>query len=97
MDSFGIGLRIRKKTNVITGEERYNYTLKKDIAHRMVGASRYTGVPRLRQTSQDFEDKCRADITNVSASQFIGMRPSYRALIDALDSLGSVDLSKICP
>ena len=68
-----------------------------DIAHRMVGASRYTGVPRLRQTSQDFEDKCRADITNVSASQFIGMRPSYRALIDALDSLGSVDLSKICP
>ena len=31
LDSFGIGLRIRKKTNVITGEERYNYTLKKDV------------------------------------------------------------------
>lgn len=64
-----------------------------DIAHRMVGASRYTGVPRLRQTSEDFEHKCRADIGNLSASQFIAMRPSYRALIDALDSLGDIDLS----
>lgn len=63
-----------------------------DITHRMVGASRYTGVPRLRQTSQDFENRCRADIGNSSASQFISMRPSYRALIDALDSLGGINL-----
>lgn len=64
-----------------------------DVAHRMVGASRYTGVPRLRRVSEDFENKCRADITNTSAGQFIAMRPSYRALIDALDDLGNIDLT----
>lgn len=31
LDSVGIGLRIRKKINAITGEVKYNYTLKKDI------------------------------------------------------------------
>ncbi|WII95404.1 ATP-binding protein [Moraxella haemolytica] len=63
-----------------------------DLTHRMVGASRYTGVPRLRQAAQDFESRCRADITEVGASHFVSMRPSYRALIDALDDLGTVDL-----
>lgn len=62
------------------------------LAHRMVGASRYTGVPRLRQMAEHFEINCRADIHAVNASQFVGMRPSYRALIDALDSLGAIDL-----
>ena len=66
-----------------------------DISHRMVGAARYTGVPRLRATSEAFEQQCRADITAVSASQFIAMRPAYRALIDALDALQSIDLGSI--
>lgn len=62
------------------------------LAHRMVGASRYTGVPRLRQMAEIFETNCRADIHAVNASHFVSMRPSYRALIDALDSLGAIDL-----
>lgn len=66
-----------------------------DISHHMVGAARYAGVPRLRMTSEAFEHQCRADIDAVSASQFIAMRPAYRALIDALDALQSVDLTQI--
>lgn len=64
-----------------------------DLAHRMVGASRYTGVPRLRQAAEDFEKQCLADVSAVNASHFITMRPSYRALIDALDALDEMDLS----
>lgn len=66
-----------------------------DISHRMVGAARYTGVPRLRATSEAFENQCRADLGAVSASQFIAMRPAYRALIDALDALQSIDMDGI--
>lgn len=65
------------------------------ISHRMVGASRYSGVPRLRAAAEAFESKCRADVDAVSASQFIAMRPEYRALIDALDALQAVDLQVI--
>lgn len=61
-----------------------------DIAHRLVGASRYTGVPYLRQTSEHFEKRCREDIANVSDGQFVSMRPTYRRLIDALDDLSGV-------
>lgn len=61
-----------------------------EIGHRMVGASRYAGVPRLRASSEEFEQKCRADMTDASASQFIAMRPAYRALIDALDALDAL-------
>ncbi|WP_114800896.1 ATP-binding protein [Moraxella canis] len=68
-----------------------------DISHRMVGAARYAGVPRLRAVSERFESECRRDLSAVSASQFIAMRPTYRALIDALDALQAVDLSKIVP
>lgn len=62
------------------------------LAHRMVGVSRYTGVPRLRQAAEVFEANCRDDIRAVNASHFVSMRPSYRALIDALDDLGVIDL-----
>ncbi|WFF38532.1 ATP-binding protein [Moraxella nasibovis] len=62
------------------------------VAHRMVGASRYTGVPRLRQAAEAFEQLCLADVEAVSASEFVAMRPSYRALIDALDALDEMDL-----
>lgn len=63
-----------------------------ELTHRMVGASRYTGVPRLRQAAEVFEMACRAKIDDVSASQFVSMRPSYRTLIDALDVLDEIDL-----
>ncbi|MFB6348415.1 ATP-binding protein [Moraxella sp. ZJ142] len=66
-----------------------------ELAHRMVGAARYAGVPRLRAASEAFESKCRADIQAVSASQFIAMRPDYRALIDALDALHAVDIDEV--
>lgn len=65
-----------------------------DIAHRLVGASRYTGVPYLRQTAERFEMLCRDDITNVSDGQFVNMRPVYRHLIDALDNLSAVSLDE---
>lgn len=63
-----------------------------DITHRLVGGSRYTGVPRLRATAEDFEQKCRANLGDTSAGQFISIRPSYRSLIDALESLENIDI-----
>lgn len=65
------------------------------IAHRMIGATRYAGVPRMRAATELFEQKCRADIAAVSASQFIAMRPAYRALIDALDALQAVQIDVV--
>ena len=65
-----------------------------DIAHRLVGASRYTGVPRLRQASESFEVVCRDGVDDVSDGQFISIRPSYRDLIDALDNLEAVSLDE---
>lgn len=69
-----------------------------DLTHRMVGASRYAGVPRLRASSEQFEQKCRASPEQMGASHFIAIRPDYRALIDALDALqavGATELAKI--
>ena len=65
-----------------------------DITHRMVGASRYTGVPRLRQVAEIFETNCRQQILDTPSS-FIAIRPSYRAVIDALDALGVVRVSDV--
>lgn len=64
-----------------------------DITHRMVGASRYTGVPRLRHVAEVFEEKCRSQTLDTPSS-FIAIRPSYRAVIDALDALGAVKLTE---
>jgi len=63
-----------------------------DITHKLVGGSRYTGVPRLRAMAEDFEQKCRANLDDTSAGQFISIRPSYRSLIDALESLENIDI-----
>lgn len=63
------------------------------IAHRILGASRYTGVPQLRHASQKLEDKCLLNITNVSPTQFAMLSPYYQALLTALDNLSQADLS----
>lgn len=65
-----------------------------DLAHRLVGASRYTGVPRLRRASESFEMVCRDKLDDVSDGGFVHIRPSYRELIDALDGLGAVNLDE---
>ena len=66
-----------------------------DIAHRILGASRYTGVPQLRHASQRFEAACLAAITEVSASAFDQLLPHYQTLLAALDALKHADLSAI--
>lgn len=63
------------------------------ISHRILGASRYTGVPELRQASQNFEDKCTLNLKHSNVSQMAMLKPSYDALIQALDNLAQVDLS----
>lgn len=63
------------------------------IAHRILGASRYTGVPELRQASQNFEDKCLLNVQHTSPTQFSMLHPYYKALQDALDNLKQADLS----
>ena len=63
------------------------------IAHRILGGSRYTGVPQLRQASQDLEDKCLLNIQHTTPAQFAMLEPYYEALLTALDNLQTLDLS----
>lgn len=63
------------------------------IAHRILGGSRYTGVPQLRQASQDLEDKCLLNIQHTTPAQFVMLEPYYEALLSALNNLQVLDLS----
>ncbi|GAA0309319.1 ATP-binding protein [Psychrobacter aestuarii] len=65
------------------------------IAHRILGASRYTGVPELRFASQNLEDKCLLNTQHTTAVQFAMLAPYYDALQQALDNLKAVDLVAI--
>ena len=62
------------------------------IAHRILGASRYTGVPQLRQASQDLEDKCLLNIQHTTPAQFAMLKPYYETLLLALTNLQTLDL-----
>ncbi|MFW2177889.1 MULTISPECIES: ATP-binding protein [unclassified Moraxella] len=64
------------------------------VAHRILGASRYTGVPQLRHASQNFEDKCLLNVDNHSPAQFAMLTPYYEALVEALTQLQQADLSQ---
>ena len=63
------------------------------IAHRILGASRYTGVPQLRQASQDLEDKCLLNIQHTTPAQFAMLKPYYETLLLALTNLQTLDLT----
>ena len=63
------------------------------IAHRILGASRYTGVPQLRQASQDLEDKCLLNIQHTTPAQFAMLKPYYETLLQALTNLQTLDLA----
>ncbi|MGP9688866.1 ATP-binding protein [Psychrobacter sp. AOP22-C1-C5] len=63
------------------------------IAHRILGGSRYTGVPQLRQASQDLEDKCLLNLQHTTPAQFAMLEPYYVALLTALNNLQTLDLS----
>ena len=63
------------------------------IAHRILGGSRYTGVPQLRQASQDLEDKCLLNTQHTTPAQIAMLEPYYEALLTALNNLQALDLS----
>ncbi len=63
------------------------------IAHRILGASRYTGVPQLRQASQNLEDKCLLNVQHTTPAQFAMLKPYFEDLILALNNLQTLDLS----
>ena len=73
--------------------EARDRSLLAQIAHRILGGSRYTGVPQLRQASQDLEDKCLLNVQHTTPVQFAMIEPYYEALLIALNNLQSVDLS----
>lgn len=62
------------------------------IAHRILGASRYTGVPQLRLASQNLEDKCLLNSQHTTPAQFAMLKPYYEALLLALSNLQALDL-----
>lgn len=63
------------------------------ISHRILGASRYTGVPKIRQASQDFEDKCLLNVKQNNLSQMAMLSSSYDTLLSALEQLQAIDLT----
>ena len=63
------------------------------LAHRILGASRYTGVPQLRQASQNLEDKCLLNLQHTTPAQFVMLKPYFDALLQALNALQTLDLS----
>ena len=73
--------------------EAHNRSMLAQIAHRILGGSRYTGVPQLRQASQDLEDKCLLNIQHTTPAQFAMLEPYYEALLTALNNLQTLDLS----
>ena len=73
--------------------ESRNRSALAQIAHRILGGSRYTGVPQLRQASQDLEDKCLLNIQHTTPAQFAMLEPYYEALLTALNNLQTLDLS----
>lgn len=62
------------------------------IAHRILGASRYSGVPQIRQASQNFEDKCLLNVQHTIPSQFNMLEEYYTALVTSLRVLQALDL-----
>ena len=65
------------------------------IAHRILGGSRYTGVPQLRQASQDLEDKCLLNVQHTTPVQFAMIEPYYEALLTALNNLQNVKIFNV--
>ena len=63
------------------------------VAHRILGASRYTGVPQLRVASQNLEDKCLLNAQHNTPVQFAMLEPYYTTLLQALTDLQTLDLS----
>lgn len=83
----------QEKTDLATAWAEKDRQALAHIAHRILGASRYTGVPALRQASQNFEDKCLLNVQSQSPAQFILLTPLYEQLVQALDDLQTIDLS----
>ncbi|AAZ18216.1 putative signal transduction histidine kinase sensor [Psychrobacter arcticus 273-4] len=73
--------------------EAHNRSMLAQIAHRILGGSRYTGVPQLRQASQDLEERCLLNIQHTTPAQFAMLEPYYEALLTALNNLQTLDLS----
>ncbi|WP_131668301.1 ATP-binding protein [Psychrobacter pygoscelis] len=83
----------QEKSDLAQAWEDKDRTLLSQIAHRILGASRYAGVPQLRKASQDLEDRCLLNVQHTTPAQFAMLAPSYEALQIALDNLCDVDLS----
>lgn len=82
-----------EKQALMQAWESRNRSALAQIAHRILGGSRYTGVPQLRQASQDLEDKCLLNIQHTTPAQFAMLEPYYEALLTALNNLQTLDLS----
>ncbi len=63
------------------------------LAHRILGASRYTGVPQIRLASQHLEDKSLLNVQHTIPTQFSMLAPYYDQLIDSLKALKAIDLA----
>ena len=82
-----------EKQALMQAWESRNRSALAQIAHRILGGSRYTGVPQLRQASQDLEDKCLLNIQHTTPAQFAMLEPYYEAMLTALNNLQTLDLS----
>ena len=83
-----------EKSDLQQAWQRHDRQALSHVAHRILGASRYTGVPQLRQASQNLEDKCLLNINNSSPAQFAILAPYYEQLLQALDNIAQADLTQ---
>lgn len=84
----------QEKSDLQQAWQRHDRQALSHVAHRILGASRYTGVPQLRQASQNLEDKCLLNINNSSPAQFAILAPYYEQMLQALDNLAQADLNQ---
>ena len=83
----------QEKTDLQQAWQQHDRQALAHVAHRILGASRYTGVPQLRQASQNLEDRCLLNVSNQSPAQFALLAPYYEQLLQALDNIKQADLS----
>lgn len=83
----------QEKTDLAAAWHAHDRQALSHVAHRILGASRYTGVPQLRYASQNLEDKCLLSVSNSSPAQFAMLTPFYEQLMTALSNLQQADLS----
>lgn len=82
-----------EKTALDHAWQNQNLEQLSDTVHRIVGATRYTGVPALRAVSERLHQVCNEQ-QKLGRADFDVLQADFLALMNALDEVEQVDLSQ---